>query len=325
MADVARLAGVSLKTVSRVVNDVPTVDVEMAARVRAASRDLGFRPNRVAASLRSGKTTATIGVVIKDVSNTLYATIAAGAAGVAAPRHTQLIIAHTGEDTTAELDVIYDLCQRRVDGLLIVPSGGDYSPLQAEIEQGVPMVFLDRAPVGLSADTVLVDNRGGAREGVQQLLRRGHTRIGLILDSLEMTTMSSRLQGARAAFATSGVGFDESLVCTSVADPDSAAQSAAQLMRQGDPPTAFFCGNNLIALGVLQYLWDTNQDLALLGFDDIPLARLLPRPVTCITFDSRAMGSIGADILFRRIDGEQSPTQSVVLPTQVVDYTGSRR
>jgi len=325
MEDVARLAGVSLKTVSRVVNDVPTVDLEMVARVRAASRELGFRPNHVAASLRSGKTTATIGVLIKDIGNTLYATIAAGAADVAGQRQTQLITAHTGEDAAAELEVIYDLCRRRVDGLLIVPSGGDYSPLQAEIDQGVPMVFLDRAPAGLDADTVLIDNDGGARDGVLQLLRQGHTRVGVLLDSLSVPTMDSRLRGARAAFAEAGVAFDESLVCTPVADSDSAAQAAAQLMRHRDPPTAFFCGNNLIALGALQYLWDTHQDHALVGFDDIPLARLMPRPVTCITFNSRAMGSMGAGILFRRIDGEQFPTENLVLSTHLTNYAGSGR
>jgi LacI family transcriptional regulator len=318
MADVARAAGVSIKTVSRVVNDVPTVDPDLAERVRAASAALGFQRNDVAAMLRQGRTTATIGLVIKDISNSFYATIAAGAADVASRHDTHLITAHSGENPQDELQVIRDLCRRRVDGLIVVPTGGDHSTLREEIDRGTPMVFVDRVAEGLEADTVLVDNVEGARDGVAELLRGGHSRVAVIVDTLMMRTMGQRLEGAKAAFADARATFDEALVRTDIADPDAAYSAAREMLALDDPPTAFFCGNNRSATGVLQLLWEEGRDEALLAFDDFPLASLMPRPLTCVGYDNRALGTIAAELLFRRIAGEDFATRTVVLPTELV-------
>ncbi|MFI7313885.1 LacI family DNA-binding transcriptional regulator [Streptomyces hygroscopicus] len=323
MTDVARLAGVSVKTVSRVINNVATVDDVLAGRVREASERLGYRPNQVAASLRAGRATGTIGVLVKDVSNAMYATIVAGATSVAEDRKTRVITAHTGENSDAELAVIDDLCRRRVDGLLIVPSGGDHASLRQEIDHGVPMVFVDRAPSGLEADSVLIDNYGGSKSGVARLIASGHSKIGIILDKLSQQTMSERLAGAQAAFAEAGMSLDSDLIRTSVSNPAEAAAAAAELIQSRPAPTAFFCGNNRLAVGVLELLWDGGYDHALLGFDDIPHARLMPRPVSCIVYDSRVLGMISAKLLFRRIDGEEFSPKTVTLPTQVIDYRGT--
>ena len=324
IADVARVAGVSPKTVSRVINRVSTVDAELAEKVRRASAELGFRPNPLAAALRTGRPQRTVAIVVKDIGNPVYSAIVAGAADVAARHGTHLIAAHTGESAADELAVIDDLCRRRVDGLLVVPSGGDHSSLAQEIQDGVPMVFLDRAPLGLSADTVLVDNLGGARRGLEALIRQGHRRVGVVLDSLDLQTMAERWEGVRAAHEDARLELDAgALLRTSVRDEQEAGEAAERLLDQPDAPTAFFAGNNRLALGVLEHLWGRGLDHPLLAFDDIPHARLLPRPLTCITWDPRELGALGADLLFRRMGGDLEDTQPVVLPTALVPYRGT--
>ena len=216
MADVARSAGVSLKTVSRVINGVSTVDVATAARVRDAAGQLGFRANFAASTLRSGSSSATIGLLIKDLSNEFYATIASGVAEVARAHQTQLITAHSGENAEDEMEATFDLCRRRVDGLLIVPTGGNHSALRSEIDLGIPLVFLDRNPVGLDADSVVIDNYAGARDATSNLIFEGHTRLGVLVDTLNMPTMRQRVEGIHAAFAAAGLPWDDTLVCTNV-------------------------------------------------------------------------------------------------------------
>lgn len=323
IADVARRAGVSPKTVSRVINRVSTVDSDLVERVKKASAELGFRPNALAAGLRSGRAQSTIAIVVKDVGNPVYAMIVAGAADVAQRHQTQLITAHTGESAEDELAAIIDLCRRRVDGLLVVPSGGDHSSLQAEIEDGFPMVFLDRSPAGLEADSVVVDNVWGAQSGMRALIQQGHRRLGIVLDDLSLQTMAERLQGIRLALADAGASIDPALVRTAVSDERHAADEVRFLLQQPDPPTAFFAGNNRLALGMLEHLWNHGLDHPLLAFDDIAVGRLLPRPITCIAWDPRQLGAQGAELLFERISKDGGDRHSDLLPTHLVQYDGT--
>ena len=172
MVDVARRADVSLKTVSRVVNDEP-VGQELVNRVLAAIAELGFRRNDIARNLRSRQLNATVGLLIEEIANPFYATIASVAAEIAAAHGTMLITASSEEDPERERALLQDFTQRRVDGLLVVPAGLDHSFLRREVELGMPVVFLDRPPQGLHADAVLLDNRGGSHAGVGALLDDG--------------------------------------------------------------------------------------------------------------------------------------------------------
>lgn len=319
MADVAQRAGVSIKTVSRVVNDVPSVDPELARRVREAARELHFSRNLAASALRSNVSSWTIGLVVKDLENEFYATIASAVAAVAKANGAQLIISHSSEHVEDELDVIAELCHRRVNGVLIVPTGGDHSSLTSEIERGIPMVFLDRVPINLDADHVVVDNIAGARAAASKLLAEGHSRIGTLVDTLSMATMAQRLDGVKAAFRDKGLPFDEALVAYDVATPHDASAAIRELLGRPDAPTAFVCGNNRSAVGALSALWELGSDAALTSFDDFYLSQLMPRPFTVVKYDNRALGTVGAEILFRRIRGEEFPLQSVVLPTELVE------
>jgi LacI family transcriptional regulator len=316
MADVATRAGVSLKTVSRVVNNAPHVQPELVERVLAAVAELGFRRNLLASSLRSGQATATIGLLIEEIANPFYATIAGAAAEVARQHDTMLIIASSEEDPAREQQLLRDMCARRVDGLLVVPAGDDHSFLRAEVELGTPVVFLDRPAGGLLADTVLIDNRGGARAGVRRLVEAGHRRIGILLDSIGVYTMRERLDGAQDALA--GAPYDTRLVRDGVRDPAAAARVVSELLDGPDPPTAFFSLNNRITLGVIEELYRRGSDAALLGFDDFDVARLVPYPLTVIAYDTHELARAATELLFRRIDGDRSWPRTVVLPTELV-------
>lgn len=318
MADVAARAGVSLKTVSRVVNNAPHVQPELAERVLAAVAELGFRRNLLASSLRSGQATATIGLLIEEIANPFYATMAETAAEIARQHDTMLVIASSEEDPARERQLLRDMCARRFDGLLVVPAGDDHSFLRAEVELGTPVVFLDRPPGGLLADTVLLDNRGGARAGVGRLIEAGHRRIGILLDSIGVYTMRERLDGAQDALAPAGVPYDSRLIRDGVGDPASAARAVAEMLERPDPPTAFFSLNNRITLGVVEELYRRGSDAAVLAFDDFDLARLLPYPMTVIAYDTRELARTAAELLFLRIGGDRSWPRTVVLPTELV-------
>ncbi len=319
MVDVARHAGVSLKTVSRVVNNEPAVARELTDRVLAAIAELGFRRNDIARNLRSGRVNPTIGLLIEEIANPFYASIASVAAEVAALHETLLMTASSEEDAERERALLLDMCQRRVAGLLVVPAGRDHGYLRREVEMGMPVVFLDRPPSGLLADTVLLDNRGGADEGVRRLLDQGHRRIGILIDSLTVYTMRERLAGAQQALHGAQVRYDDGLVRDGVRTPEEAARAAGEMLDGADPPTAFFCTNNRITVGALQELWRRGSDAELVGFDDFELSHLMPRPFTVIGYDTRELGRAAADLLFRRIGGDRSWPATVVLPTRLVD------
>ncbi|MFF4619033.1 LacI family DNA-binding transcriptional regulator [Nonomuraea jabiensis] len=257
MADVARLAGVSLKTVSRVVNNVPTVDRELADRVTSAVAELGFRRNDMARNLRAGNTSATVGLLIEDLANPFYAGIAAAAAQYALEHDTMLITASSEEDAGRERALLLEMCQRRVDGLLVVPAGdADHVYLRPEIERGTPVVFLDRPPRNLLADTVLIDNVGGARQAIEHLVAAGHERIGVISDWLSISTMAERLTAAQEALERAGVPYRADLIKYGLHTVPDAQAAVAEMLAGPEPPTAIFALNNRLTLGALGALDD---------------------------------------------------------------------
>jgi LacI family transcriptional regulator len=318
MADVARVAGVSIKTVSRVVNNAPYVQRQVVERVLAAVTELGFRRNGIAHNLRSGRATATIGLVIEEIANPFYSTIASAVADVARDHDTLLITASSEENADRERHLLLDLCSRRVDGLLVVPAGLDHAFLRVEVEMGLPVVFLDRPGGGLLADTVLLDNRGGANSGVQHLIARGHRRIAILLESMSVYTMRERVAGAQEAFAAARLPYDSTLLRDGVHDPAGAARAAAELLDSADPPTAFFSTNNRITVGIVEELWRRRSDADLVGFDDFELSHLMPRPLSVVSYDAREFGRQAAQLMFRRVGGDQSWPTTTILPTRLV-------
>lgn len=318
ITDVAREAGVSIKTVSRVANNEPSVRAQTADRVLAAMRRLGFRRNDTARALRSGRTAASVGLIIEDIGNPFYSAIAGAVEEVARLNDTLLITASSEEDPDRERRLVLELCERRVDGLLVVPAGDDHGFLQPEMEMGIQAVFLDRPPSRLAADTVVIDNVGGARAGVGHLVAAGHRQIAVLADRPAIYTATERLAGARAALEAVGLTLDPALVRDGLHDPAAARAAVAELLTREDPPTAFFSSNNRITVGVVEELWAQGADADVVGFDDFELSHLLPRPVTVVRYDVREIGRAGATLLFGRIAGDSGPPQRVVIPTSLV-------
>jgi LacI family transcriptional regulator len=319
MRDVAITAGVSLKTVSRVVNREPGVRADTAARVQAVIADLGFARNDVARSLRHGRAGA-IGLVIEDVANPFYSAIARTVEDAAHVRGHIVITASCEEDPEREHELVRRLLRRSVDALLIVPAGDDHRWLEPELEAGTPLVFLDRPPGGLDTDTVLLDNRGGARAGVEHLLARGHERVAFVGDRPAVHTARERLAGYRRALADAGVPERTELVRAGSHDAASAERTVRELLRLplARRPTALFCANNRNTVGALRALRDHTRPVALVGFDDFELADMLPTPVTVVRHAPEDMGRIAAELAYARLAGDGGPPQRREIPCALV-------
>jgi LacI family transcriptional regulator len=318
MHDVAELAGVSLKTVSRVFNHEPNVRPAVRARVESAAVRLGFRRNIVAKNLRTGATTASVGLVIADLLNPFFGAIATAVEAVANRHGATMILGNSAEDVTREQRVVTDLLEGHVDGLIVVPTGGDHSYLEPQRRLGVHIVFVDRPASGIEADAVVLDNVGGARSATRHLLGLGHRRIGLVGDSDTLATAQERLAGYRQALDEVRVEFDPTLVRFGAPRTELAEIVARQLLASEDPPTAIFAENNRSCVGIIRALSTIDRPVAVVGFDDFELADLLATPVTVVGYDPGELGRAGAELLFARMGGDLRPPQRIVIPTRLI-------
>jgi len=315
MRDVAEVAGVSLKTVSRVINDEPGVAAATADRVSAAIQQLGFQRNDLARSLRQGVTSSTLGLLIEDVGNPFYSAIAQAVESAARERGYMLITASCEEDPARERDLVGALLRRRVDALLIVPASRDHGYLGRD---GTPVVFLDRPPSGIDADCVLLDNLGGARAATEHLLARGHERIAVVADPDDLFTAAERLAGHRQALDAAGVPVREDLLRLGTHDAAQAEAVVRELLAlpADRRPTAVFAGNNRHTIGALRAINTAAAPVALVGFDDFELADLLG--ITVVRHETSQMGAHAAALAFERLDGGARAPRRVIVPTELV-------
>jgi LacI family transcriptional regulator len=317
MSDVAEAANVSLKTVSRVVNREPGVKTATAARVGEAIARLGYRPNEMARTLRTGRVTRTIGLVIEDVSNPFYSAIARGVEEETRAQSSLVIAGSSDEDPERERALVQLLLERRVDGLIVVPAGADHRYLLPELRHGTPVVFVDRPPGRLKADVILLDNAGGARAAVAHLVAHGHRRIAIVADAPSIATAQERFDGYCDALAAAGIDVDPELVRLDPHDAADAEQAVRELLALPSPPTALFTGNNRMTAGALRAL-GRRKRVALVGFDDLELAELVKPPVTVVAYDAAELGRRAARLLWRRLAGDRRRPQRVVLPTTLL-------
>ncbi|MFG6191980.1 LacI family DNA-binding transcriptional regulator [Nonomuraea sp. JJY05] len=320
MTDVAREVGVTAKTVSRVLNDDGPVAVETRERVMAAVRKLGYQPNLMARNMRVGARDAAIGLVIPEMGNPFFGTVAGGIESAIRARGLTLIVGNSSETADLEQSLIATFLARRVSALMVVPSAtSDHRHLRNERVAGLPIVFLDRPAVGLTADSVVSANREGARAGVAHLIAHGHRRIGFVGDvPATLYTRRERFQGYRDALEGAGLPFDRSLVETGH-DQEAAAHAAMRLLALDDPPTALFAGNNLASTGAVVALSRARRrDVALVGFDDLPLAECLDPPLTVVAQDPARMGAAAAEQVLARLDGDRSKARRTLVPTRLV-------
>ena len=326
MKDVARAAGVSPMTVSRVVSGEPGVSPATAARVEQAVRKLGYQRNDNARNLRRKNLgTSTIGLVVDDLANPFYALMARSVEDEAHRRGYLVLVGSTNDEPQREREVIAAFTARQVDGLILVPTIGGHGFLKQPMEGGTQVVCVDRPARGLAVDTVSVDNRAGAQQAVAHLLGHGHTRVACLGDRFDIWTQSERYAGYCDALAAHGLPVDTALVRHGLRSHEQARSALEGLRALHDPPTALFTSNDLITLGVLDGL-DHPAPLAIVGFDDLPLAARLSPPLTVVSQDPVALGGTAAGLLFSRIAGDRSAPRSVVLLTRlVIRGSGTRR
>jgi len=322
MRDVAVTAGVSLMTVSRVVNGERGVLPETAARVERAIRELGYQRNDMARQLRrKSQLTQTIGLLVDDLANPFFAALARAVEDAARLHGCVVLIGSSGDSLAREREVVSAFCARRVDGLIIVPVAGSHRFLREQQERGVKVVCVDRPAGNLDADTVLVDNRRGAYQAVRHLIDQGHRRIGYLGDRDGIWAMRERYAGFADAFADDGLRPDPALVRHGLRGRAEAAGAALAMMRLPDPPTAIFASNDLVTMGTIDALHGAGQRrgrVALVGFDEFALADKLDPPVTVVAQDPAAIGATAAQLLFARIAGDTSPPREVVLLTRLI-------
>lgn len=320
MNDVAAMSGVSLKTVSRVVNGEQTVSEELAARVRWAAEQLHYRHNLTASSLRSGGRTRTMGLLIEDVGNPFSATLHRAIEDVASRRGVAVFAASVNEDPDNERRLALALVSRRVDGLIIMPATQDQSYLFDEKRAGTAVVFVDRPASRIDADSVLADNRGGASAGVRHLVEHDHRRIAFLGDLRQIWTERERYIGYATAMKDCGLTLDPALVVHDLHSVEAGAAAVLALMDTKKPPTAIFTSQNLITIGAIGALRarGLQSTVSLLGYDDFLLSDLLDPAVSVVAQDPAEMGRIAAETLFARIDGDETPSRQVVTPTALI-------
>lgn len=321
MREVAALAGVSIKTVSRVINGEQAVSPDVMTRVTAAIERLDYRHNMTASSLRRADgRTATIGVVLEDVANPFSSALHRAIEDVAVDRGVLVLAGSSDEDQNRERQLIAAFTSRRVDGLVIQPASHDHSFLIAERKAGTAIVFVDRPPAFFDADTVVTDNAAGVRRGIRHLIDHGHRRIGYVGDLHTIATAAERYQGYVAELGVQRIKVDERLVRLDTSGIENAEAAVTELLDRSDPPTAIFTAQNLITIGAFRTLrrLGLHRRIALIGFDDILLADLLEPAITVVAQDPAALGRTAAEMLFRRLDGDRSPAQHQVVLTRLV-------
>lgn len=313
LADVAALAGVSLKTASRAMNEEYGVAQLTAERVFAAARELGFRPNRLAKSLAGGGPSAVIGLLIPDVSDPFVAGVVGAVEAVLATRDLQVITASHGNDPVRQHSIASALVERRVDGLIIMSAPGDASYLRADIRHGLMIVAMDRPLEGLDVDTITVDNEAGALEVVRRLLAAGHRRVATLAGDTRLWTLACRLDGYLTALAEAGVAVDETLISTAQSGID--AQAALQAMLGlPNPPTAVFAAHPTVGRGAMRAMHDSGAPLALAIFDGVDDNDLLITPPLVVAASGPdRIGQLAAELLLDRLEGLQGPPRHAVL------------
>ena len=319
MRDVAREAGVSIKTVSRVVNREREVNPATAARVDEVLLRLGYQPNELARGLRGGRS-HTIGLMIADISNPFYSSCAKAVEEVVRAHGYTVMLCTSSEDPQIERSYVELLNRRRVDGLLLVPAADGHEYLAAQQEAGTPVVALDRPVEGLETDLVLVRNRAGTREVIYHLIGHGHRRIAFVGDQEHVYTTRKRLEGYKEALKQAGLEEIYRLGADGIA---TAKKVTEELLGSQKYPTAFFAANNLIAVGVLQALEQAGlrvpDDVAFAAFDDFELAAVLHPRLTLVRQPAYELGKKAAELLFERLEKrEPSSPRRVVLPTELM-------
>jgi LacI family transcriptional regulator len=321
IVDVARAAGVSTATVSRVLNNHPQVDPRLAAAVLQTVKDLGYRPSRVARSLRT-RTNRVWALIISDIrTGPFFGDVVRGVEDVAYAAGYSLFLCNTDEDAAKEASYIELAVAENVAGVILTPSGPRTS-LAPLVTFGIPVVLADRTLPDHQADSVLVDNMAGASEAVSHLLAGGYRRVACITGPLATTTGFRRHAGYCKALSEAGIELDDSLVRVADFRERGGELAMKELLAQAGRPDAVFVTNHLMAIGVLHALADAKlaipTDIAIVSFDDMSWASLLNPPLTAVAQPAYDLGVESARLLLSRLEGYSGAARQVTLSPSLV-------
>ncbi|SOD64384.1 transcriptional regulator, LacI family [Streptomyces zhaozhouensis] len=335
ITDVARAAGVSPATVSRVFNG-GRVTPERAARVRRAAAELGFEPNRVAQSLRKQRGSV-IGLLIPDIENPFFTSLARGVEDAAQQTGLSVVLCNTDEDIDKERRYLGIALAEQMAGVIVAAASRTQTDLSPLAARGMPAVAVDRRPRGALVDAVLVDNQYGGEAATEHLLRARYRRIACVTGPEGASTSEERLAGYRSALRdaladgtlTPEDGDDPLTAYVRYADFKVGGGRAAMtdLLSMERPPDAVFVANNLMAVGALEVLREagvTPPEFGVLSFGGVPWAGLVRPSLTTVELPSYELGFTAAKLLQERIAGSDKALQTVVLRTglSVRDSTG---
>ncbi len=320
--DVATHAGVSVATVSAVINGNKYVSPDLTQRVHESITALGYERNSLAQGLKK-HTSQTIGLIISDITNPFFTGVVRGVEDVANARGYSLILGNTDEDLTKEMSYMRLLESKRADGLIVVFTLGNHEYLRSWAAHRLPLVSIDRLPDDVSIDAVLIDNVGGARQAVEHLITLGHERIGIVTGLSGITTTEERLTGYKQALEAHGIPLDPALIAEGNSRIDGGERGVLQLLTQeAARPTALFITSGLMVIGALQAIDRVGlrcpQDIALVGFDDFAWAAVMHPRLTTVRQPTYEIGQKAAQLLFERLEKRDGPAQVVRLQPQLI-------
>ena len=303
--DIARLAGVSVATASGVLNNRPTIKPALVERVRKAMDALDYHPDQVARSLRVRRT-STVGMMIPDVTNPFFTDVIRGVEKEALQNGYSVILCDVNEDPSLERHYLGTLSARRVDGVLLAPTGSGSQPAhESRIHKRFPIVLIDRVPPGFTGAAVITDNFDAAYEGTAHLIKLGHRRIAIITGQLNLSNGLDRLEGFRKALQESHLVLPDSYLQRGDFQTESGYLCGLELMRLPDPPTAIFSSNNKMTLGLMRALREMGipcpEQVSVLGFDDFEWAAYFIPRLTTIAQPTYEMGRRAMQILLQKL------------------------
>jgi LacI family transcriptional regulator/LacI family repressor for deo operon, udp, cdd, tsx, nupC, and nupG len=309
--------------VSRVVNRPAVVNAKTRARVQEAIDRLGYRPSRVARRLRteSGRS-GLVALLIPDIQNPFFADLARGVEDAARGEGYTVLLGNVDEDVEKERRYLEVMTSESVDGIILPPTSGS-DPVALElVRAGLPLVCVDRRLSRVKVDTVLVDNVRGAQDAVEHLLSLGHRRIGFIEGRPEISSSQERLRGYALALQEQGIEVDPALVRTGDSRQASGARLAEELLDQPQRPGALLVGNNLMTLGALETIHRLGlripEDIAIVGYDDMPWALALDPPLTAVRQPGYELGGRAMELLLQRIRDPKRSASLVTLDAELI-------
>ena len=322
--EIARQLGVSLSTVSAVINKRGYVSAAMRARVEAALREMNYHPHQIARSLRL-RETRTIALIVPDLANSFYSRLMRGAEDYLAAAGYRLLVVDSREDWKRQYDYLVSFSGKIVDGIILVPcmATNEQIAMIPSIVRETPLVYVDRSPLRCNVDSVLVDNVRASREATSHLLELGHQRVAIITEPLNLLNAADRLQGYKDALRSRAIPLDCELARTGDNTEDSGYWRGLELLKLANRPTAILACNNLMALGVLAALREQKVDcpdeVSLVGFDDFEWSAYLRPPLTMVRQPASELGAAAAKAVLKRMrHPDQQGREHILLPTQLI-------